>query len=85
MKKDIHPKYEDCNVTCGCGNTFTTRSTRKIIKVEICSSCHPFYQGDGGQRFVDTLGRVDRFTKKFGSDYFKKGAKTPKKPKRFRL
>ena len=79
MKKDIHPKYVDCTVRCGCGASFETRSTIPEIRVEICSSCHPFYQGDAGRRFVDTLGRVDRFTKKFGSDYFSKPA--PKKPR----
>ena len=75
MKKDIHPKYMECTVRCGCGATWQTRSTVSEIKIEICSSCDPFFRG-GEQKFVDTLGRVDRFTKKFGSDYFKK---TPKK------
>ena len=74
MKKDIHPKYMDCKVRCGCGATWQTRSTVSEIKIEICSSCHPFFRG-GEQKFVDTLGRVDRFTKKFGSDYFKETAK----------
>ncbi len=78
MRKDIHPKYMDCTVRCGCGETWQTRSTVPQIKVEVCSSCHPFFQGDGSQRFVDTLGRVDRFTKKFGSDYFSKTRKTKK-------
>ena len=78
MKKDIHPKYVDCMVRCGCGDTWQTRSTVAEIKIEICSACHPFFQGDGGQRFVDTLGRVDRFTKKFGSDYFTQSAKKKK-------
>jgi len=79
MKKDIHPKYSECTVQCGCGETWKTRSTVKEIKVEVCSACHPFYKGGSGSRVLDTLGRVDRFTKKFGSDYFK-GAK-PEKPK----
>ena len=74
MRKDIHPKYMDCTVKCGCGETWQTRSTVPEMKIEICSTCHPFYQADGGTRFVDTLGRVDRFTKKFGSDYFAKPA-----------
>ena len=74
MKKGIHPEYVECTVHCGCGETWTTRSTIPQIKVEVCSACHPFYQG-GGQRFVDTLGRVDRFTKKFGSEYFKSDKK----------
>lgn len=76
MKKGIHPNYVDCTVRCGCGATWQTRSTVPEIKVEICSSCHPFFQG-GERKYVDTLGRVDRFTKKFGTDYFK----STKKPK----
>lgn len=80
MKKGIHPEYKDCKVHCGCGETWTTRSTVSEIKVEICSACHPFFKG-GDSRMVDKMGRVDRFTKKFGSDYFK--ASAPKKsPKR---
>ncbi len=71
MKQGIHPKYVDCTVRCGCGASWQTRSTVPEIKIEICSSCHPFYQG-GERKFVDALGRVDRFTKKFGSDYFNK-------------
>lgn len=59
MKKDIHPEYVDCNVTCSCGNSFQTRSVKKEIHVEICSSCHPFYTGK--QKLVDSGGRVDRF------------------------
>ena len=82
MKKGIHPEYIECTVRCGCGTTWQTRSTIPEIKVEICSSCHPFFQGDGGQRFVDTLGRVDRFTRKFGSDYFNKPEKKKAAPRR---
>ncbi len=74
MKKDIHPKYMDCKIHCGCGETWQTRSTVPEIKIEICSSCHPYYKG-GGSKVIDTLGRVDRFTKKFGSDYFVKAEK----------
>lgn len=60
MKSDIHPTYyTDATVTCACGNTFTTGSTVKDIRVEICSSCHPFYTGK--QKFVDSARRVDRF------------------------
>lgn len=62
MKKDIHPEYFDCTVTCSCGNTFKTRSTKKELKVEICSSCHPFYTGR--QKLVDSGGRVERFKKR---------------------
>lgn len=73
MKEKIHPKYVDCKVTCGCGNTFMTRSTRAEINVEICSACHPFFTGQ--QKYVDTAGRVEKFQRKYGGEYFKKGAK----------
>ncbi|UCG16984.1 MAG: 50S ribosomal protein L31 [Phycisphaerales bacterium] len=76
MKDKIHPKYMDCNVKCGCGNAFTTRSTVPEIHVEICSSCHPFFTGQ--QKFVDTAGRVERFQRKFGGEYFKKPDKAKK-------
>ncbi|MDD5622874.1 MAG: 50S ribosomal protein L31 [Actinomycetota bacterium] len=62
MKKGIHPEYFDCTVTCSCGNTFKTRSTKKEIRVEICSNCHPFYTGR--QKLVDSGGRVERFKKR---------------------
>ena len=64
MKADIHPTLHVCKVTCGCGNSFTTRATVKEMRVEICGSCHPFYSGK--QKFVDSAGRVDRFLKKYG-------------------
>ena len=63
MKKDIHPDYKASHVTCGCGNSFETRSTRDKIAVEVCSNCHPFYTGK--QKFVDTAGMVERFQKKW--------------------
>lgn len=63
MKEGIHPKYEDCPVTCSCGNSFTTRSTLPEIKVAICSSCHPFYTGT--QKLLDTQGRVEKFKKRY--------------------
>ncbi len=62
MKKDIHPQYEEATVYCSCGNTFTTRSTKKELHVELCSQCHPFYTGK--QKLVDSGGRVDRFKKR---------------------
>jgi len=62
MKKEIHPAYYDCAVTCSCGNMFQTKSTKKELKVEICSNCHPFYTGK--QKLVDSGGRVDRFQKR---------------------
>ena len=64
MKQGIHPEYVECTVKCSCGNTFTTRSTKSELKVDICNVCHPFYTGQ--QRFVDTGGRVQRFADKFG-------------------
>ena len=66
MKEGIHPKYEECVVTCGCGNKFTTRSTRKAISVEICSACHPFFTGK--MKYLDTTGRVEKFQKKYNWD-----------------
>ncbi|NWF77385.1 MAG: 50S ribosomal protein L31 [Chloroflexi bacterium] len=64
MKAKIHPKYyENAKVTCLCGNTFTTGSTKPEIRVEICSKCHPFYTGE--QRIVDSMGRVERFKKRY--------------------
>ncbi len=79
MKSKIHPRYQLCNVHCACGNTFTTRSTSPRIAVDICSSCHPFFTGK--QKFVDTAGRVERFSKKFGGTYsFQKTSSTPAAP-----
>ena len=62
MKAGIHPKYEETTVTCACGNTFTTRSTRQNLRVDVCSNCHPFYTGE--QRIMDTAGQVDRFMRR---------------------
>jgi len=60
MKKKIHPQYyPNCQVTCACGNTFTTGSTLNEIKVDICSACHPFFTGQ--MKYVDTMGRVEKF------------------------
>ena len=65
MKQGIHPNYHEINVSCACGETFKTRSTRKEdLHVEICSACHPFFTGK--QKLVDTAGRVDRFNKRYG-------------------
>ena len=63
MKENIHPQYGQCVVRCVCGETFETGSTKKEMKVDICSKCHPFYTGK--QKLVDTGGRVDRFKKRF--------------------
>jgi large subunit ribosomal protein L31 len=65
VKPGIHPKYQDVEVRCACGNTFTTRSTKPELHLEICSSCHPFFTGR--QKLIDTEGRVERFTKRFGA------------------
>jgi large subunit ribosomal protein L31 len=63
MKQGIHPEYRVATVHCSCGNTFQTRSTRSELRVEICSSCHPFYTGK--QKLVDTGGRVERFQRRY--------------------
>jgi large subunit ribosomal protein L31 len=64
MRAKIHPEYyPDAKVICSCGNTFTTGSTRKTLRVELCSKCHPFFTGE--QRIVDTAGRVERFKRKY--------------------
>ncbi len=64
MKPKIHPEYyNDAKVVCACGNTFTVGSTKKMMKVELCSKCHPFFTGE--QRVVDTMGRVERFKRRY--------------------
>ena len=66
MKEGIHPNYQQTTITCACGNVIETGSTKKDIKVEVCSKCHPFFTGK--QKLVDTGGRVAKFNKKFGLD-----------------
>ena len=63
MKEGIHPEYGACIITCSCGATYHTRSTRTQIHIEICAACHPFFTGQ--QRFVDTAGRVEKFRRKY--------------------
>ena len=63
MKEGIHPKYEQTTITCACGETIHIRSTKKDIRVEICSKCHPFFTGD--KKYVDTAGRIERFEKRY--------------------
>lgn len=83
MKEGIHPEYTETAVTCGCGNKFTTRSTRKELKVDICNMCHPFYTGK--LKYVDTAGRIEKFQTKFAAGSYaslkgkaqKKSAKKP--------
>lgn len=65
MKEGIHPEYTETTITCVCGNVIETRSTKKDIKVEICSQCHPFMTGK--QKIIDTAGRVERFKKKYAA------------------
>ena len=63
MKKEIHPEFVECKVTCACGNTITTKSNKSEIRVDICSECHPFFTGS--EKIVDSAGRVDKFKKKY--------------------
>ena len=65
MRTGIHPKYHEVEVRCACGNTFKTRSTKPELHLEICNQCHPFFTGR--QKLIDTEGRVERFTKRFGA------------------
>jgi large subunit ribosomal protein L31 len=70
MKTEIHPQYHQVQVHCACGETFTTGSTKKDLRVEICSKCHPFFTGK--QKLVDSAGRIDRFQQRYAK-------KAPKK------
>jgi large subunit ribosomal protein L31 len=82
VKEGIHPKYFDVEARCACGATWKTRSTKPQLHLEICSACHPFFTGR--QKLLDTEGRVERFTKKFGaqtSEARKKAAKAAKAKK----
>jgi len=76
MKPKIHPKYVETTVTCGCGASFKTRSSRPTLNVEICSQCHPYYTGK--QKFVDTAGRVESFRRRYGWGDEKKAAEGKK-------
>jgi len=73
MKKGIHPEYVETTITCACGNVIHTRSTKRNIRVEICSKCHPFYTGAQQQRLVDAAGRVERFRRKYARYYERQG------------
>ena len=66
MKKDIHPEYIECKVTCSCGNSFVTKSTVSELRIDICNKCHPFFTGE--QKIVDTTGRVERFKAKYAKN-----------------
>ena len=66
MRKGIHPEYHEVEVSCACGNSFKTRSTKTDLKVEICSACHPFFTGK--QKLIDSAGRVERFQKRYAKN-----------------
>jgi large subunit ribosomal protein L31 len=81
VKQGIHPKYVECTVVCGCGETFKTRATKPEIRVEICSKCHPYFTGK--QKLVDTAGRVEKFRRRYAraqqaQDSAAKGDSAPK-------
>jgi len=63
MRKDIHPDYKECAVTCACGNTFEIRTTKEVMTIDICNECHPFFTGS--EKIVDAAGRIDKFKKKY--------------------
>ncbi|WP_298039927.1 50S ribosomal protein L31 [uncultured Campylobacter sp.] len=63
MKKEIHPEYVECTVTCACGNSFKTKSNKSEIRIDICDNCHPFFTGS--EKIVDSAGRVEKFKKKY--------------------
>ncbi|MBN9166585.1 MAG: 50S ribosomal protein L31 [Myxococcales bacterium 68-20] len=77
MREGIHPEYPPAAVSCACGNSFVTRSTRGDFQVDVCAACHPFYTGT--QKLIDAAGRVDRFRKRYGAD--KKAAAPAPAPK----
>ena len=72
MREGIHPQYPPATVSCACGNSFVTRSTRGDFQVDVCANCHPFYTGT--QKLIDAAGRVDRFRKRYGDATEKKAA-----------
>ena len=83
MREGIHPKYHEVEARCACGNRFKTKSTKPELHLEICAACHPFFTGK--QKLIDTEGRVERFTKKFGAqtaESRKQAAKTAKSAKK---
>lgn len=76
MKPEIHPDYHETTIACACGAAIRTGSTRKDIKVGICSACHPFFTGE--QKFVDTAGRIEKFSKRYGTMTLRRPAKAAK-------
>ncbi len=79
MKADIHPKYNEAEMRCACGNVIKTRSTKSVILLGICNVCHPFYTGQ--QKFVDTAGRVDKFQQRMAKTQAAQAAIAKKKKK----
>jgi large subunit ribosomal protein L31 len=65
MKENLHPRYHHCVVTCSCGSTFETRSTKQSLKVELCSECHPFFTGK--QKIIDSAGRVEKYNRRYAN------------------
>ena len=65
MKADIHPDYHESDIVCACGAVYHTRSTKKDIRIGICAACHPFFTGE--QKFIDTAGRIEKFTRRYGA------------------
>jgi len=63
MKKDLHPEFVDCTVTCACGNTFQNKAAQDTLKIDICNECHPFFTGS--ERMVDTAGRIEKFNARY--------------------
>lgn len=80
MKADLHPKYEESEIRCACGNVIKTRSTKSVIIVGICNECHPFYTGQ--QKFVDTAGRVDKFQQRLAKTKAAREAAAAKKKRK---
>ena len=82
MKDGIHPEYQETKVTCGCGNSFVTRSTRPELRIDICNQCHPFFTGK--LKYVDMAGRIEKFQSKFAAGSYaslQEKKKTKKAPK----
>ena len=80
MRADIHPRYQDAEIRCACGNVIKTRSTKQTILLGICNVCHPFYTGT--QKFVDTAGRVDKFQQRMAKTVAAQAATAAKKKKK---
>ena len=80
MKADIHPKYQEAEIRCACGNVIKTRSTKSVLLLGICNACHPFYTGT--QKFVDTAGRVDKFQQRMVKTQAAQAAAASKKKKK---